>query len=53
MQIVHFFFWSFILFLIEVDVGKRMRKCWHACMGVRYPKPQTDLKLDSDVVDEI
>ena len=26
MQFVHFFFWTFILFLIEFDLGKRIRK---------------------------
>ena len=52
MQIAHFFFWTFILFLIEVDIGKRLRKCWHACCRVGFPKKQDDLKLDSDVVDE-
>jgi len=28
LQFAHFVFWSFILFLIEYDLGKRMRKCY-------------------------
>jgi len=28
----HCVFWFFILFLIEADLGKRLRKCWQFCM---------------------
>ena len=46
----HFVFWFFVLFLIETDLGKRCGKCWHACRS--FPKKKTDIKPDSDVVDE-
>ena len=52
MQFVHFFFWFFILFLIEVDLGKRMRKCWQFCCRKLFPKLDTELKLDQDVINE-
>lgn len=48
----HFVFWFFILFLIEADLGKRLRKCYHACLRRSFPKHQDDLKLDSDVLAE-
>ena len=28
LQFYHFFFWFFILFLVEADLFKRCRKCW-------------------------
>lgn len=51
-QGVHFFFWFFLLFLIEADLGKRCRKCYTNCCRRSLPKKNKDLKLDSDVVDE-
>ena len=48
----HFLFWFFVLFLIEADLGKRLRKCYHAILRRSFPKPQEDLKLDLDVVAE-
>lgn len=52
LQFVHFVFWFFILFLIEVDLGKRIRKCWQCCCKKLFPKMDTSLKLDQDVVNE-
>ena len=40
------------MFLIEVDVAKRLRKAWLAIWSRFYPKPLTDLKLDEDVINE-
>ena len=48
----HFFFWFFLLFLIEADLGKRCGKCWHACRRRSFPKKKDDIKLDSDVIEE-
>lgn len=48
----HFFFWTFILFLIETDLSKRIRKCWQCCMKLTFPKMLEDNKLDSDVAFE-
>lgn len=48
----HCVFWFFILFLIEADLGKRLRKCWQFCMKLSFPKVLVDNKLDSDVVAE-
>ena len=45
-------FWFFILFLIETDLGKRLRKCWQFCMRLSFPKALENNKLDSDVVAE-
>ena len=52
LQFAHFFFWGFILFLIEVDLGKRLRKCWQCCCRRLFPKPDTSLKIDQDVINE-
>ena len=53
LQFYHFFFWSFILFLVEADLFKRCRKCWQRCFECCFsPKPRQDLKLDSDVIAE-
>ena len=52
MQGVHFVFWFFLLFLIEADLGKRCRKCYHACCRKAMPKKKDDIKLDSDVIAE-
>ena len=52
MQGVHFVFWFFVLFLIEVDLGKRCRKGYHSCCRRTMPAQLEDLKLDSDVVAE-
>ena len=51
-QGVHFVFWFFLLFLIEADLGKRCRKCYHGCCRRTMPKKDEDLKLDSDVIAE-
>jgi len=52
MQGVHFVFWFFVLFLIEADLGKRLRKCWNCCRRLSYPKLKDDIKLDIDVQNE-
>ena len=52
MQFVHFGFWTLILLLIEVDLGKRLRKCWQCCCRKLFPKPDSSLKLDQDVINE-
>ena len=41
---VHFVFWFFVLFLIEADLGKRIRKCYHFFLRRSFPKPLEDLK---------
>lgn len=51
-QGVHFFFWFFLLFLIEADLGKRCRKCYNSCCRRTMPKKVEDIKLDSDVIAE-
>ena len=51
-QGVHFVFWFFLLFLIEADLGKRCRKCYHAICRRTMPAKKEDMKLDSDVVAE-
>ena len=51
-QIAHFLLWSFILFLIEADLGKRLRKCVNCCARLRYPSKNDDLKIDPDVIAE-
>ncbi len=48
----HFFFWFFVLFLIEADLGKRVRKIYHCCCKAALPKKRDDMKLDSDVLAE-
>ena len=40
MQGAHFFFWSLILFLIEADLGKRIRKCYTYCVKKAFPNPK-------------
>ena len=52
MQGVHFFFWFLILMLIEVDLGKRLRKIWSCCCRRLYPKLDTSIKIDQDVINE-
>jgi len=52
MQVAHFFFWTFILFLIEADLGKRIRKCYQYCRKKTFPKRREDLKIDPDVTTE-
>lgn len=53
LQAGHFVFWTLILFLIEADLGKRIRKCYYYCIKKSFPNPKKDLKLDQDVTDEI
>ncbi len=48
----HFVFWFFVLFLIEADLGKRVRKIYHCCCRAALPKKKDDMKLDSDVLAE-
>ena len=48
-QVGHFFFWFFVLFLIEADLGKRLRRCYTNCRSMSFPKPRTDIVLDADV----
>ena len=48
----HFVFWFFVLFLIEADLGKRIRKIYHCCCRAALPKKKDDMKLDSDVLAE-
>lgn len=48
---VHFVFWFFILFLIEIDLGKRLRRCSTQFCSRKVPK-RDDLKTDDDVLAE-
>ena len=48
----HFVFWFFVLFLIEADLGKRIRKIYNCCCRMAMPKKIEDMKLDSDVLAE-
>ena len=45
----HFVFWFFVLFLIEADLGKRLRRCYHCLCRRALPKKKDDMKLDADV----
>ena len=47
---VHFVFWFFILFLIEIDLGKRLRRCYMKCCFRKVPAK--DLDIDDDVLKE-
>lgn len=38
----HFVFWFLILFLIEIDLGKRLRACYHCCIRLRFPRALTN-----------
>lgn len=53
LQFAHFFFWTFILFLIETDLGKRLRRC-KACLVLCCfdTKSKVEQKLDTDVQNE-
>ena len=52
-QFAHFFFWFFVLFLIEADLGKRCRRCYKGMFAYCFnPKPIADLKIDPDVSNE-
>jgi ATP-binding cassette subfamily A (ABC1) protein 3 len=46
MMFAHLIFWFLILFLIEVDLGKRIRKCWQCCCRRLFPNKDPTLKLD-------
>ena len=50
---VHFVFWFLVLFLIEADCGKRLRKCWTSIQSRTFPKPKENLNMDVDVATEI
>ena len=44
----HFVFWFFVLFLIEIDLGKRCRRfCTRHCE--RKVPMKDDVEIDSDV----
>ena len=44
----HFVFWFFVLFLIEIDLGKRCRRfCTRHCE--RKVRMKDDVQIDSDV----
>ena len=45
--------WSLVLFLIEADLGKRVRRLYTWCIKKSFPEYNDNLKLDSDVVNEI
>ena len=51
-QMAHFILWSFILFLIEADLGKRIRNCANCCARLRYSRISDDVKIDPDVIAE-
>ena len=54
LQFGHFFFWTFVLFLIEADLGKRARRCYAYLCGCCFnPKPKVDPKQDNDVMEEV
>ena len=48
---VHFIFWFFILFLIEIDLGKRLRRCYTKYCFRKVPIRE-NLEIDSDVLAE-
>ena len=48
---VHFVFWFFILFLIEIDLGKRIRRCYTRFCFRKVPA-RDDLEIDDDVLAE-
>lgn len=53
MQIAHFAFWFLLLFAIETDLGKRIRKCWQCCcIRSKDTNKSADIKLDADVIVE-
>lgn len=49
---VHFVFWSFLLFLIEMQIGKKLKSCYTSCCMLicckRMPKSK-DMEMDDDV----
>jgi len=49
---VHFFFWSFVLFLIEIDLGKRLRRCYTQCCFRTVPSKKGEIQMDDDVLAE-
>lgn len=53
MQGAHFAFWCLLLWAIEADLGKRIRKCWQCCCIRSSDKNKSsDIKLDADVIVE-
>lgn len=53
LQFVHFGFWSFMLFLIEYDLGKRVRRCYlRLVANCSRSKPVSETKIDIDVINE-
>jgi len=52
---VHFVFWSFILFLIEIDLGKRMSAGHTGCcmkLCCKKMPERKELEQDNDVEEE-
>ena len=47
----HFVFWFFVLFLIEIDLGKRLRRCYTRCCHRKIPMKE-DNDMDEDVLAE-
>ena len=47
----HFVFWFFVLFLIEIDLGKRLRRCYTRCCHRKIPMKE-DIDMDEDVLAE-
>ena len=47
----HFVFWFFILFLIEIDLGKRLRRFYTRCCHRKVPL-RDDHTIDEDVLAE-
>ena len=46
-------FWCLLLWAIEADLGKRIRKCWQCCCIRSSDKNKSsDIKLDADVIVE-
>ena len=44
-------FWFFVLFLIEIDLGKRLRRCYTRCCHRKIPMKE-DIDMDEDVLAE-
>ena len=45
----HFIVWTLILWAIEADLGKRMRRCFLCCCSITNASRKKDLKIDPDV----
>ena len=49
---VHFVFWFFVLFLIEIDLGKRLRRCYTRFCFRKVPSQRNEEAMDEDVITE-